>query len=495
MNKNLLDHQIFELLYAVEDLSDLELDDDSESFMDGDEAASAHEAGEAVEVDQLNRVLDETQGIGNLEPMVDDDWDVDDLIPLAGLIRREQRPERFERVWGEGLNMGHVNIIERKISMVNPLPQMGQPIEFFKHLFGDDLIDVLVTQTNIYAYQSNCLFWTPTTHQEMEAFIGLIIYMGLHPQHDVDRYLSSDPLFGVEPVAKVMTSKRYKKLLQNLHLNDNTLDPQGDKLFKIRPMVTMLNERFSGQCTSSSSQSIDECMVKFKGKSSLKQYMPQKPIKRGYKVWARCDSATGYLYQFQVYTGRAEIGENVDGLGHRVVATLCENVPENTLVAFDNFFTGCEIMDYLYERKIFAVGTVRSNRKGLPEMIKKGGKTKLKKNEHQWSTSPPISAISWMDTKVVNVLTTAFDPSVIEIVKRRQKDGSLKEIECPAAVAEYSRNMGGVDHFDHFGASYPVGRKSRRNWMRLFHFMLDAAIINAYIQICILNGKVIASFG
>lgn len=153
---------------------------------------------------------------------------------------------------------------------------------------------------------NNTLFWHPTTHQEMEAFIGIIIYMGLHPQHDVDRYWSSDPLFGVEPIAKVMTSKRYKKLLQNLHIkNDNALDTKEDKLFKIRPMVTRLSERFSSTTTSSSSQSIDECMVKFKGKSSLKQYMPQKPIKRGYKVWARCDAATGYLYQFQICTGKA----------------------------------------------------------------------------------------------------------------------------------------------------------------------------------------------
>ena len=31
-------------------------------------------------------------------------------------------------------------------------------------------------------------------------------------------------------------------------------------------------------------------MIEYKGKTSLKQYMPMKPIKRGIKMWCRADS-------------------------------------------------------------------------------------------------------------------------------------------------------------------------------------------------------------
>ncbi|CAG5018032.1 unnamed protein product [Parnassius apollo] len=41
--------------------------------------------------------------------------------------------------------------------------------------------------------------------------------------------------------------------------------------------------------------------------------------------------------------------------------------------------------------------------------------------------------------------------------------------------------MDGVEHFDHFRSSYPIDRKSRKYWMRLFIFMFDSAVINAYI--------------
>ena len=57
-------------------------------------------------------------------------------------------------------------------------------------------------------------------------------------------------------------------------------------------------------------------MVPYKGRSSLKQYMPKKPVKRGLKVWVRADSVTGYISRFQIYTGKKSTEK---GLGARVV--------------------------------------------------------------------------------------------------------------------------------------------------------------------------------
>lgn len=141
-------------------------------------------------------------------------------------------------------------------------------------------------------------------------------------------------------------------------------------MYKLRPMISELNTIFQEETENSSKQSIDECMVKFKGRSSLKQYMPKKTIKRGFKVWARCDATSGYLYKFDIYSGKGDNTED-EGLGFNVVMKLSRELPENTLIAFDNFFTSCNLMDALYERKIFAVGTVRINRKDLPNMMKK----------------------------------------------------------------------------------------------------------------------------
>ena len=52
--------------------------------------------------------------------------------------------------------------------------------------------------------------------------------------------------------------------------------------------------------------SVDEAMIKFQGRSSLKQYMPLKPVKCGIKVWVLADSHNGYFQKFEVYSGKKE---------------------------------------------------------------------------------------------------------------------------------------------------------------------------------------------
>lgn len=95
-----------------------------------------------------------------------------------------------------------------------------------------------------------------------------------------------------------LLSSGLRKSPKNFLLNDNEMEPPRcspgyDKRYKLRPTITAIDEQFLYQITESSKQSIDECMVKFKGRSSLKQYMLKKPIKRGFKVWAQCDAKTG----------------------------------------------------------------------------------------------------------------------------------------------------------------------------------------------------------
>ena len=48
--------------------------------------------------------------------------------------------------------------------------------------------------------------------------------------------------------------------------------------------------------------SIDEVMVAFKHWSLMKQYVPKKLTKRGFKVWVHADGHNGYITQFECYT-------------------------------------------------------------------------------------------------------------------------------------------------------------------------------------------------
>lgn len=111
-------------------------------------------------------------------------------------------------------------------------------------------------------------------------------------------------------------------------------------------------------------------MIPFKGRSTLKQYMPQKPVKRGIKVWALADAINGFVSMFQVYTGKQGNTEQ-KGLGANVVTTLTKPYV-NTFrhVYFDNFFTIVDLLLDLYQSGLYGCGTVRTNRKGFPQQLK-----------------------------------------------------------------------------------------------------------------------------
>ena len=48
----------------------------------------------------------------------------------------------------------------------------------------------------------------------------------------------------------------------------------------------------------------------------MKQYLPKMPLKRGFKVWVRAESQTGYFCDFEVYAGRStDTEEEVEHAG------------------------------------------------------------------------------------------------------------------------------------------------------------------------------------
>lgn len=210
----------------------------------------------------------------------------------------------------------------------------------------------------------------------------------------------------------------------------------------------------------------------------MKQYMPAKPIKRGYKCWVRADQS-GYVSEFQIYTGKAESSEKQ--LGARVVKDLTrELVGKNHHVYFDNFFTGVDLMISLKEDQIFACGTVRKNRTRLPKS--KIPDKQMKQGDSDYRTSNTgISWIKWMDKKAVHVLSNYHNPCETVIVNRKQKDGTLKPISCPVMVADYNTHMGYVDKADHLLSTYKIDRKSKKWWQRIFFHFLDVTVVNAYI--------------
>lgn len=254
-------------------------------------------------------------------------------------------------------------------------------------------------------------------------------------------------------------------LIHHLHLNDATKEPKKgepgyDKLYKIRPLLDNLSETFRNSWEPNQNQSIDESMIKFKGRSSLKQYIPNKPIKRGYKVWVRADQS-GFICEFQIYTGKITNSKEIN-LGARVVTDLTRLLVGNHHhVYFDNFFTSVDLLISLKKDKVFACGTVRKNRKGLPKDHKPDRLMKRGDMDYR-SSSTGLAWVKWMDNKLVFLLSNFHDPTETSKVSRRLRDGTNEEVACPVMVKDYNTHMGYVDKADMLKSYYEIDRKSKK---------------------------------
>ncbi|XP_051167290.1 piggyBac transposable element-derived protein 4-like [Leptopilina boulardi] len=263
------------------------------------------------------------------------------------------------------------------------LVQMGKKVkesDFFDLFFTQDILQKIVEETNMYFHQNKkkeSKYAYELSIDELRAWIGMLILMGIHRLPQQKNFWSTDPALRVDFIANIMTRDRFSKIAEILHLNDNNKvleksDPNYDRLFKVRPLVDHLNKKAQEIYSPSKVLAVDESMIKFKGRSSLKQYMPMKPIKRGYKVWCLADSQSSYILKFEIYTGKStDSQKSQETLGERVVTNLTKDLRgSKSLVAFDNFFTSVDLVTSLLQNQIFSVGTVRVNRKGLPEIMK-----------------------------------------------------------------------------------------------------------------------------
>lgn len=356
------------------------------------------------------------------------------------------------------------------------------PFSIFSLLWTPSWTKEVVFQTNLYAQQAGKPY-TPTTEQEMRSFLGLNLLMGIKRSPSYRDYWSSAPDLHDPFISKIMTVNRFGWLLSHLHLNDNVLQPPRahpdfDRLYKVRPLLSELSRSFATNYLPKEYLAIDESMIKFKGRSSLKQYMPKNPVKRGYKVWMLCAS-TGYNLKFEIYSGRSESGVQKE-LGAQVVKKLCQDISgRHHRVFFDNYFTSYGLLKDLREQGIYACGTVNHNRKHLPKLQ---ADKEMERGNTDWSVSDEsVCCMKWKDKRTVHLLSNFHDPTQGAEVDRKNKDGTVTKVPCPAALHDYNKNMNFVDKFDQMKGQYEIDRKSKKWWHRIFFHFLDCCVVNAYI--------------
>jgi len=335
----------------------------------------------------------------------------------------------------------------------------------------DDFYNKVAEETNKYAALLQRKVGTvdnngeDTNAEEIQAYIGILIYMSLVDLPDIEDYFQGD--FCVCPIVRqAMTLKRFKKLGQYLHLNDEEERPDQqiadfDILYKARPALDLM-DKFTQAYIPDCELAVDEAMIDFKGRIFLEQYLPGKPTKWGIKAWSLADSANGYVLNvtFIKRKKKKEIRQQNLLQGEQVVLQLTENFwGKWDHIYFDNFFISTNLMQMLLEQETCICGTTRANRKNWPTEFRKPTVLKLKRGESRKMQHEDETAVVWQDKRVVLLLSTNSDPRTDGSVTRKTGKGNEEiEIACPQAVINYTKHMGGVDVSDQKREYYGVGR-------------------------------------
>uniref|UniRef100_A0A6P7H0L1 Uncharacterized protein LOC114348845 n=1 Tax=Diabrotica virgifera virgifera TaxID=50390 RepID=A0A6P7H0L1_DIAVI len=206
-------------------------------------------------------------------------------------------------------------------SGVTELPEctleLETPADFFLFLFPKELISMIVEQSNIKALQDNINKPANISENEMEQFIGTVIFMSLVKLPSSRLYWSAT--VGQPQVFESMTCNRWEIIKKNLHFSDNSNSvpknlhfsdnsnsvpvgtPGHDKRFKIRPLLDNIKQRLL-LVPKEEHLAVDEQIIPTKCRHHLKQYNPAKPHKWGYKNQV-LSGVSGFSYDFDIFAG------------------------------------------------------------------------------------------------------------------------------------------------------------------------------------------------
>ena len=145
----------------------------------------------------------------------------------------------------------------------------------------------------------------------------------------------------------------------------------------------------------------------------------------------------------------------------------------------NNWYTSPALFEKLYDEKTHACGTVRADRKGLPEdpYVNHDG-TPLLKGQVTHRSSEKLLFLCWRDKNYVKMLSNYHDETIVD-TRKRKHDGSL--IRKAQVINDYNSQMGGVDKADQMIQYYSCHRKTKKWYKKLSMHLIDIAVYNAFV--------------
>ena len=261
--------------------------------------------------------------------------------------------------------------------------------------------------------------WSGCNIVDMAHYLGLHIFFGMLPASDVRTYWRRNFFLATPNVPALMSRDAFLAIDRYFHAYNRRAIPRNnqDRLIFVRPVLEYIRDRCKSLYVPSKNLSLDEGMMPYKGRLSIKVYNPKKPKKYGVKFFFITESNTGYVIDFSVYSGVfSTLRDTVFGLVDRF-----RN--QGYHLFMDNYYNSVSLAQELYDAGIHCSVTLRLVR-GAPTVLKNLGQHphQLPRGEMAFRRKGDVFVICWKGVRLVLMIRShdAITEDHIEKRKTRQ---------------------------------------------------------------------------
>ena len=361
------------------------------------------------------------------------------------------------------------------------------PTDLFELFFDNDVLTLICEQSNKYALEKGAVLWDELGIDELRCYMGIILLSGYNQLPGRKMYWEEAPDVHNSMVSDAMRRNRFLEIMRYIHFCDNGTLNTTDKCSKVRPLFEKVVANFQKYAMLTKCMNVDESMVEYFGKTgnALKQRMPQKPIRSGFKVWC-LNLDDGYLYNCEVYQGKGSQSQYQATFGHGpdVVLGLLDDLPTgNFSIYIDNYFTSISLLHHLAEKGVGCTGTFSKNMLSqcpfptdleMKHLGRGSFKSYVQKDLN-------IQLTKWQDNKQVTVGSNFQCDSPPDDCQRWST--KVKEritVPRPKAIASYNQHMGGTDNMDQAISVYRPMMRIRKWYWPLFVYILQISVYNGW---------------
>ena len=278
--------------------------------------------------------------------------------------------DNFENNWEKDRPTMFNRVIPEDYAVPEPGPTIERAnnfsyLNYFQLFVSNQIIEKIAVYTASNARHKGQANFNPPSVDEIKAFFGLYIatndFIVTPSDHRLFIQDETKWLFHTPRFRTVFTRKHFEEIKCFIHFSDpydvipDRSSPDYDPLYKTGPFINHLQEKFKSLWTPKPQISIDEAMVSFKGRLRTKQFISNKPVRFGIKLWKLCESATGYCYKFDVYMRKSKDAD--DPLPLRRSAAISMNLVKglehkNYDVYMDNYHTSVPLFLALADKGI-----------------------------------------------------------------------------------------------------------------------------------------------